>query len=225
MSVTTAKKPDISVPSDDGRISEALSALDARLKSWSTAMRDAQGALAAQASRLAALADQLRSQAKVSQAVPPPQSPVDVKPAAKPAEAPAAETRRDKAPDAPKTPAPAKPKTETPRKAAETLVVEKPAKPEPKPPAGERPAKPGAGRAAADAKKGPPAAPPIAPDDDEELLASLEPEVADAIRVMRRMSPVKRSVREFLAEYEAANVSASEKKTQHKKTWWSRGKR
>jgi hypothetical protein len=41
------------------------------------------------------------------------------------------------------------------------------------------------------------------PADDEVLLASLEAETAKAIRVMRRLSPVRKSALELLKEYEA----------------------
>jgi len=56
--------------------------------------------------------------------------------------------------------------------------------------------------------------------EDENLLASLDPETAKAIRVMRRLNPGKRSVKELLEEYEATKgASAAEPK---KKSWWMR---
>ncbi|MEP0841635.1 MAG: hypothetical protein HRF43_02860, partial [Phycisphaerae bacterium] len=62
---------------------------------------------------------------------------------------------------------------------------------------------------------------PAADADDEALLASLDHETAKAIRVMRRVSFEKKSVRQLLEEYQASKTaSASEPK---KKAWWSRG--
>jgi len=59
-----------------------------------------------------------------------------------------------------------------------------------------------------------------ATNEDEKLLASLDPEIAKAIRVMRRLNPGKRSVKELLEEYQASKgASATEPK---KKSWWMR---
>ena len=59
---------------------------------------------------------------------------------------------------------------------------------------------------AADPPAEPDAPPPSEPDeeDDEALLASLDEETAGAIRVMRRLSADKKSVRELLHQYQAS---------------------
>lgn len=58
--------------------------------------------------------------------------------------------------------------------------------------------------------------------EDEAVLASLDPETAKAIRVMRRLSIEKKSVRQLLKEYQAThNTTAAGE--QRKKAWWSRG--
>jgi hypothetical protein len=66
-----------------------------------------------------------------------------------------------------------------------------------------------------------PAHPPEQSEDDL-ILAALDPETAQAIRVMRRMSPVKRSARELLEEYKAAQQQPGSQKSK-KKSWFSRG--
>jgi len=55
--------------------------------------------------------------------------------------------------------------------------------------------------------------------DDAALLASLDSETAKAIRVMRRLAPVKTSVRELLAEYEATKVHEHVEEPR-KKSWF-----
>jgi hypothetical protein len=59
-------------------------------------------------------------------------------------------------------------------------------------------------------------------EEDEALLASLDPETAKAIRVMRRLSIEKKSVRELLEEYKATNAGHTPADNR-KKSWWSRG--
>lgn len=61
-----------------------------------------------------------------------------------------------------------------------------------------------------------------AKDSDEAMLASLDPETAKAIRIMRRVSPVKRSVKELLEEYQAGR-SSRPAAVAPKKSWWTRG--
>lgn len=68
-----------------------------------------------------------------------------------------------------------------------------------------------------------PAAKP-AESDDETLLASLDEETAKAIRVMRRLSNNRRSVRDLLAEYQSKPPGKSAEPSAKSKSWWSRGK-
>jgi fused signal recognition particle receptor len=58
--------------------------------------------------------------------------------------------------------------------------------------------------------------------EDEEVLASLDPETAQAIRIMRRMSAEKKSVRELLEQYQASQAAG--KSEPQKKSWFRRGK-
>ncbi len=57
--------------------------------------------------------------------------------------------------------------------------------------------------------------------EDEQLLASLDPETAKAIRVMRRMRGDKKSVRELLEQYQGAPTTKAESS---KKSWFRRGR-
>mgnify|MGYP001439683598 FL=1 len=59
-------------------------------------------------------------------------------------------------------------------------------------------------------------------DEDEMLLASLDPETAKAIRVMRRMRGDNKSVRELLEQYQASRTNA--KADSSKKSWFRRGR-
>jgi hypothetical protein len=76
----------------------------------------------------------------------------------------------------------------------------------------------------------PNASPPSAPatekaagEDEEALLATLDPETAKAIRVRRRLSTGRKSVRELLAEYNAEQGKSSGGEA-GKRSWWRRGK-
>lgn len=57
--------------------------------------------------------------------------------------------------------------------------------------------------------------------EDEALLASLDPETAKAIRVMRRMSGGRKSVRELLEQYHTGQSTPRNEPT--KKSWFRRG--
>lgn len=60
--------------------------------------------------------------------------------------------------------------------------------------------------------------------DDEVFLASLDPETARAIRVMRRVSADEKSMRELLEEYKAKPSARPAAPVQSKKkSWFSRG--
>lgn len=66
-------------------------------------------------------------------------------------------------------------------------------------------------------------APDVTPNKEEALLASLDPETAQAIRVMRRLATSKKSVNELLAEYEATKAKPKTVKAE-KKSWFFRGR-
>ncbi len=60
--------------------------------------------------------------------------------------------------------------------------------------------------------------------EDEALLATLDPETARAIRVMRRVSADEKSIKELLAEYKAKPAASPTSAVQaKKKSWFSRG--
>lgn len=59
---------------------------------------------------------------------------------------------------------------------------------------------------------------------EEALLASLDPETAQAIRVMRRLSPVKKTVQEWIDEYKAQQAEAPAARAEKKKSWFQRGR-
>jgi hypothetical protein len=60
-------------------------------------------------------------------------------------------------------------------------------------------------------------------EEDDALLASLDEETAEAIRVMRRLSPVKKRVSELLEEYRATQLAQQSAPKSKKKSWWTRG--
>ena len=107
----------------------------------------------------------------------------------------------------------------------------KPAEPvaaKPAPKVVEAPAAPAPPAASAEPEPVPePAAPsPVARsadhEEDEALLASLDPETAQAIKVMRRLSFEDKSVRQLLEEYEQTRHLQGSSESR-KKSWWSRG--
>lgn len=65
------------------------------------------------------------------------------------------------------------------------------------------------------------AAPAVESSSDEELLAGVEPHVAHAIRVKRRLSGGTRSVRELLEEYRGTPAQEPTK-TAERRGWWRR---
>ena len=61
----------------------------------------------------------------------------------------------------------------------------------------------------------------LAAESDEALLASLDPETAQAVRIMRRMNVAGKSVRELVEEYQASK--AGQAPAAAKRSWWKRG--
>lgn len=60
-------------------------------------------------------------------------------------------------------------------------------------------------------------------EEDQALLATLDPQVAQTISIMRRLTPVKRSVREVLQEYESTHT-APQADRPVKQSWFARRK-
>lgn len=59
-------------------------------------------------------------------------------------------------------------------------------------------------------------------DEDEALLATLDEKTVKALRVMRRLSMTKKSMKELLAEYQAEQSGTSETSAPAKGSWWRR---
>ncbi len=128
----------------------------------------------------------------------------------------------------------AKPEAEPPPERAEPAadvtagpVAEEPAKGAG--PAADEPAKSAGPAADESAKSAAPAEPAADNSEDEALLAELAPEVANAVRVKRRLTGNRRSIRELIAEVEAARRGPREREARasspprpKRLQWWSR---
>ena len=193
------------VPADDGALAQALAALDQKLADWADAMRTAQQAVVEAAMREQAAGGTCNRHAGTAGAAgthgdrqpPGPQHKVSVE----------SNTRHPATPDITSAVAQMRPEMVCPSLAAQ-----------PSPGPGIKlaapPAPPAAGQEQA-ASTGSPG--------DETLLASLDPETANAVRVMRRLSPVHKSVRELLEEYEASRPPPPAAGQPKKRSWFSRG--
>jgi len=226
----------VQVPADDGSIQRAFQELDARLAAWFSAMKDAQHAVSEQTHLPA-------PQETATTATPDPVAPEALSsvPSPSASSTPVAEAKAG-IPDAALAVAPAPPATGKPKAAA----------PSPSPPPAQSVAEPPVAPVAADAGAGPrsetteptpPAekrrrkgivamAPPSAARevneqtvDDEErtLLESLDEETATAIKVMRRLNPSNKTLRQLLEEYEASKTTRSAE-ARDRKSWWKKGK-
>jgi hypothetical protein len=104
--------------------------------------------------------------------------------------------------------APAPPKAETvpAERAPVTPVVSPEPQPEPEP--------------EPETRQAPAPAADHSREEDEALLASLDPETAKAIRVMRRLSFEKKSVRELLEEYTQSGQPQEKAEQRQRKSWW-----
>ena len=194
MSDTTADLPALPPPTANEDIRRALADVDARVSAWAAAVS---GSNPEELERAVAKPASSPSSKPVEPVAEPP-APVVAKTPAKVVAAPAKVAV-----------APAK-VVATPAKVvkapAQVAPPPAPAKPEPKPE---------------------PAAPPLATqkssrEEDEALLATLDPETAQAIKVMRRMTFENKSVRQLLEEYEQARQTQGTSESR-KKSWWSRG--
>lgn len=223
MAEATVNMQAISVPVDDGEIARALTDVDAKLAVWAEAMLDAQRLLTALAARMLA----------------PSTTATDDVPSEPEAAAPEPASTACSATEAEAPPEPeqfADQQTEA-DPVAETELEAPAEEPETAPPRTEQPvnrlAAPEIARSSVTPVKftgkvdvktkvpQPPPAPP--PNEDEQLLASLDPETAKAIKVMRRLAPSKKSVKELLAEYQATKANTQTPKPE-KKSWFSRGR-
>lgn len=187
---------DVVVPSDDGAIQQALAELDERLSTWSAAMREATDAL-----RTALEAAPQPVAATVAPEPEPaaPAATAAVADAAVEATEPA-ETAPENEPKQQAAEAPAASPPQPPKQKAGIRVLV-PLEPEPEP-AAEKPS--------------------TADDDDEAVLASVDEKTAQALRVMRRLSPVKKSFRQLLEEYQREQENRKEPEPQQTKSWWRR---
>lgn len=197
MSLTSADLPDLSLSPTDEDVQRALAEVNEKLSVFAAAIAQVQAELSEAASR-------------------PEPEPPDVE-------------SEEKAPEQPAVQAPIEPTAVTPVsvKTQEMVAKVQPQAPEaPAPPRVEPailksiPGKPVPARQAAPSQPAKPAAKQVS--EDDALLASLDPETAKAIRVMRRLSIEKKSIRQLLDEYNAASTSAG-KDEPKKKSWWSRG--
>lgn len=211
----------IAVPVDDGQITRALTDVDEKLAVWAEAMLDAERLMASVAARVL-------PRSPATELEPAAETPVAGAPAA-----PTMTTSRASAMvEAEQPRQTGQPRTTTTTGAAagepeggparkahrDEGHVERPETPEtPRPDV--TPIK-FTGAAPPQTKAPPPASPPS---EDEQLLASLDPETAKAIKVMRRLAPSKRSVKELLEEYEANKANAKPPKPE-KRSWFSRGR-
>ena len=193
MSDTTADLPALPPSTANEDIRRALADVDARLSAWAAAVAGSK-----------------------------PEEPqrAEAQPASSPSAKPVEPVAEPPAPAVAKTPAKAV-AAPAPVVAKAPAKVVKAAAPGVPPPVAAKPAP-----SAAPAKPEPAAAPPVAQkssrEEDEALLASLDPETAQAIKVMRRLSFEQKSIRQLLEEYQQSQQSqdSSEHK---KKSWWSRG--
>lgn len=250
MSTTTADLTGITLPPQDDAIERALSEVDAKLSAWAAAMSAAHQGLQALLCE-AAVADEAESPsaqatsgaAEAVECAPPAESP-----ATSENDSPAERTedlaaeRVAATPEAPASvpvePVPADHETDI--SCAESVAHSTPTQRDSvmTPSAGEPTARKSSGKSAAalraleeqaalalekSAADADAAAHNRAHDEDEALLASLDPETAKAIRIMRRLSVEKKSVRELLEEYEASRSAETPAAEKHKKSWWSRG--
>ncbi len=199
------------LPPDDGSIQQALAELETRMTAWTAAMSDAQAVLRESARQhgIAMPAEAAAPAAPEKPVQPEPAAPAATAPSEPPVKPSVPQIRKDRAVMAVSS-GPAK-KSGKPRPATEEApAAEEPAlKPQPEArPAVAAPAPPGSEAALRE---------------DEALLASLDEETANAIRVMRRMDFGRRSVAELLKEYEMSR-GASKPSGSKGKSWWSRGK-
>lgn len=205
MGRTTVDIRTFRVPADDGTFAQALAALDQKLADWADAMRAAQQAVVEAAMREQAAAGTCSRPARAAHAHnihSDRQSTIPQREVGAESDSP-----NTVKPDIGSAVAPMTPEVVCPALAVQPG--------------------PGPGIESA-ALPGPPAtdqeqAAATSSPEDETLLASLDPETANAVRVMRRLSPMRKSVRELLKEYEASRPTLPAAGQTKKRSWFLRG--
>ncbi len=186
----------VQVPAEDGAIREAFEMLDAQMDAWLSAMRR--------------IDDVLRRGMSATPSTPAAESVEDS--AAVLVASSTAQAARTIEPPAPQPPLPTPAPLAVERVEVPSVV---PVPPSPTPCA----VTPNA-PVASQTEAAVPSAAVATRSDDEALLASLDPETAKAIRVMRRLSMSQKSVRQLLEEHQAkpaAQPAANAKKSR----WWT----
>lgn len=220
---TTARLADISLPTDNGAIDQAFADLDARFSAWSSAVKEVHAALADGVVRRAAEDDTGTSRPAAREALrtvePPPACDAGQIDEDRPADDDDAQAARPE-PDTDRQPI-----------TAVEAVAEAPiAEGEPLTSHDDEPTRPLPGIRVEDAAVGRDDAPVEVErqpeqEDENAILASLDPETAAAVRVMRRLNPTGKSLRELIEEYRSSPPKSSgggmSKGT--KRSWWSRG--
>ena len=229
MNGTTADINEIRVPEQDGIIAQALTDLDERLSAWATAMREACQQLAEATAKCERVALQESSDHSSSVPTTPPSDERisdDTSPEAASNNTDAGEMSRLIEPEFvcqdtdsscqqsgvvessndDETLAEEAQREDATSSAASTIVTQADESTEP-----------------AQAETTEPADKTETVDDDEALLASLDAEAGKAIRVMRRLSPTHKSVRELLEEYEASRAAQQVTAKPKKRSWFARG--
>lgn len=202
MDTTALDKQLAALRADDERIAAQLASVDAKLTEWSDLVRQVQAALNAG----------MLTPAAPSDVAPPPP--------------PAAEQRATAPEASPAAPEPPPAEPEMPPEAP-PVTADEPTAPPASEPLAVTPTEEAPAPATPAAAEPPPAqsAPPAAEEDDEQLLASLDPDLAKAIRVKRRLTGNRKSIRELLDEMapdrkkpgKDAGGAASKQKR-----WWRR---
>jgi len=220
MDRTTADINVLRVPADDGAITRALTALDAKLSAWADAMHEAQRRIVEATGRLASAqsesAEAPPAHAKVSAGLSESIGVEDTAAKRQPAALEAQETIH------PTEPPPGPISTDTAHTAPEPTDALEIAAASSLPEAAAPIKEPAASPSPTAGAEEPTASADVA--DDEALMASLDPETAKAIRVMRRMSLEPKSVRDLLKEYEANRPTSPTAGASKKRSWFSRGK-
>jgi hypothetical protein len=189
----------VTVPVQDEAIGSALSGLDEKLSAWVIAVTQAQDALVGLSQRGAKDGPKTPGSPKRQggdQAAGDMQAPSPMEALQLMAEAPPPEAPPDVQPESA-----APPPREEPAPSIEPVAV--------KPPPVQPPA-----QTSAETRNA------IDPD-DEVVLSQLDEKTVRALRVLRRLSPVKKSMRVLLAEYQAGQ-GAQPDVAPAKKSWWKR---
>jgi len=190
-----------SVPGSDGSVDRAFAEVDAKLVAWSEAMRDAHAALERMVARAAGPV--VAVEPTEADAGPVAAAPGSCGPQA-------AASRHD-------------PKTTCEQPGRDGAIGERPGKPPTGGPAPHAPAIVETAPRVDEVSRDTDAPAPEA-DEDEAVLALLDEETATAVRIMRRLAPGTRSVRELVEEYRSSRAPAGQPPPQ-KRSWWGRGKK